>query len=331
MGARLRGVCAHWGAMDIHPRVLRYFLVLAEELHFRRAAERLYITSPALSQQIRQLEATLGVRLLQRTSRSVELTTEGAELIPLARAMVDAADEISRWSDAEARPQEALRIGYMATGAGDATQVILQAAEESLGGIDIRLRYVDWGEQIKVVLDGEVDVGFIRDPVQTRHLRLSTVLTEQRVVVLPTDHRLASRASVRFDEIAGERFLPSATGGPEWIDYWLVNPRPDGSRARVGPAISSVEEMLDYCATGRGVATTAESVSHFYVHPGVRFIPIVDLPPTHVYVAAKADNNNPLVRRFEQLARSVTQPQAGTDDANTTRTESARRRPADNR
>lgn len=292
--------------MDIHPRVLRYFLVLAEELHFRRAAERLYITSPALSQQIRQLEATVGAQLLHRTSRSVELTEKGAELIPLARSMVEAADEVSRWAQAASRPQQVLRIGYMATGAGDATQEILRAAEESLRGIDIRLRYVDWGEQVRVVVDGDVDVAFIRDPAPAPQLRVSTILTEPRVVILPVDHPLASRTGVRFDEIAGERFLPSATGSPEWIDYWLVNPRPDGSRARVGPSISSVEEMLDYCAAGRGVAVTATSVSHFYAHPGVRFVEIVDLPHTHVLLAARKDNTDPLVLRFEELALSVT-------------------------
>ncbi|MGV9711893.1 LysR family transcriptional regulator [Gordonia sp. NPDC003424] len=291
--------------MDVHPRVLRYFLVLAEELHFRRAAERLYITSPALSQQIRHLESTLGTELLHRTSRSVELTDKGIELIPLARAMVAAADEIAVWARTDPGDEKVLRIGYMATGAGDSTQTILRSAEEALTGVDIRLRYVDWGEQTKVIVDGEVDVAFIRDPAPVPDLRKSTVLTEARVVILPVDHPLAARDSLHFDDIAGERFLPSATGSPEWIDYWLVNPRPDGSTARLGPPISSVEEMLDYCAAGRGIAITAASVSRFYAHPGVRFVEIVDLPPTHVFLAARKDNTDPLVQRFEELALSV--------------------------
>ncbi|MFC9556886.1 LysR family transcriptional regulator [Rhodococcus sp. NPDC056960] len=291
--------------MDIHPRVLRYFLTVAEELHFRRAAERLFITSPALSQQIRHLEHDLGFEVLKRTSRSVELTDKGAELVPHARAVVDASDALAAWAAGSDRATPRIRIGFMATGAGELTQRILNAAAMHLPTLGIELKHLDWGDQTRALLEDRVDVVFTREPTPLDQLRHLEVLSEHRVVVLPRSHPLADRKTVAFHEIAHEVFLPSATGSAEWTDYWLVNPRPDGSRARTGPAISTVEEMLEQCAAGYGIATTAESVPQFYAHPGVRFVVIEDLAPTHVLLCARADNTNPAVTAFEQLVSEI--------------------------
>ncbi|NMO02965.1 LysR family transcriptional regulator [Gordonia sp. TBRC 11910] len=291
--------------LDIHPRVLRYFLVVAEELHFRRAAERLYITSPALSQQIRQLETTLGATLFRRTSRSVELTESGAQLIPLARSVIQASDTLNRWAATDSPHRAVVCVGFMSTGAGEATQSILRAAGELLPDVDLQLRHVDWGEQSRVLIDGVVDAAFLREPVSMVDFRCTTVLSEPRVAMLPASHPLSGRSTVSFTEIADEIFLPSATGTTEWTDYWLVDPRPDGSRARRGPGISTVEEMLEHCAAGRGIATTAASVSQFYAHPGVRFVVIEDLPDNRVYLAVRADNDSPPVAAFEAVVRQT--------------------------
>ncbi|MEN0136153.1 MAG: LysR family transcriptional regulator [Rhodococcus sp. (in: high G+C Gram-positive bacteria)] len=287
--------------MDVHPRVLRYFLAVAEELHFRRAAERLFITSPALSQQIRHLERDLGFDLLRRTSRSVELTDKGTEFLPLARAVVDASDELSAWAAGAGRSAQRIRIGFMATGAGEFTQRILNATHARLPFLDVQLKHLDWGDQTRALLEDRVDVVFTREPADTDNLRCTPVMSERRVVVLPKGHPLADRSSVQFREIADEVFLPSATGSKEWIDYWLGNPRPDGSAARTGPAISTVEEMLEQCAAGSGIALTAESVPQFYGHPGVRFVVVDDLPPTRVLLCARAGDDDSAVRAFEQL------------------------------
>ncbi|MBV6756382.1 MULTISPECIES: LysR family transcriptional regulator [Rhodococcus] len=291
--------------MDIHPRVLRYFLVVAEELHFRRAAERLYITGPALSQQIRHLERELGFEVLRRTSRSVDLTDKGAELVPLARAVVDASDTLSAWAARADQGTTRIRIGFMATGAGELTQGILNATSANLPLLDVHLKHLEWGDQTRALLENRVDVVFTREPVRADDLRCTVVLSEHRVVVLPSSHPLANRSTVTFREIAEETFLPSETGSQEWIDYWLVNPRPDGSAARTGPSISTVEEMLEQCAAGTGIAITAESVPHFYAHPGVRFVVVEDLAPTRVLLCARSDNSDPTVRKFEQLVEDI--------------------------
>ncbi len=290
--------------MDINPRVLRYFLVLAQEEHFRRAAERLHVTSPALSQQIRHLEDVLKVQLFERTSRSVRLTARGAEFVPLAQAAVSAADRISTWATLTSPGRRVLRVGFMSTGAGVHTQDLLGAVARELPDVDIEMRYVEWGDQVEVILNRDVDLAFVREPEPPETLRCITVLEERRVVVLPVSHPLAHRRSVSFAEIADEVFLPSATGSRAWIDYWLVVPRPDGSRPRLGPSITAVEEMLEHCATGRGIALSADSISQFYAHPGVRFVPIDDLSPTKVLLCALADSTDPDVGRFEQVVRA---------------------------
>ncbi len=289
--------------MDINPRVLRYFLALADEQHFRRAAERLHVTSPALSQQIRQLESTLGVQLFERTSRSVRLTEQGAGLVPLARAAVAEADAIAAWAETASRSRRVLRVGFMSTGAGANTQRIVRAAEAELPGVDVQMHYLDWGRQLDELLSGAIDLAFVREPDPPPTLRCTTVLEERRVALLPVSHPLADRAGISFAEIADEVFLPSATGSQAWIDYWLVVPRPDGSEPRLGPSTTTVEEMLELCASHRGISLTAESVPRFYSHPGVRFVPVDDLPLTRVLLCARADSADPAVARFEQVAR----------------------------
>lgn len=291
--------------MDIHPRVLRYFLTVAEERHFRRAAERLYITSPALSQQIRQLESILGVELFRRTSRSVELTAHGTELLPLARAAVASNDAIGAWVATTKTRRPRLRVGFMSTAAGDLTQRILSAARASPRGFDVELHHLDWGEQTRAVIDGRVDAAFVREPVALEGIRCTEVLAEPRVVMLPAGHHLAGRDSVSFADIRDEVFMPSAIGGREWVDYWLVEPRPGGRPAKRGPAVSSVEEMLENCAGGRGIAVTAGSVPKFYAHPQVRFVPIGDLLPNHVLLAVAADETRTVVTDFEQLVAAI--------------------------
>ncbi|GAB91793.1 LysR substrate-binding domain-containing protein [Gordonia rhizosphera] len=291
--------------MDINPRTLRYFLAVAEERHFRRAAERLYITSPALSQQIRQLESSLGVELFRRTSRSVDLTAHGIELMSLARAAVDANDAIVAWAENSTPSRARLRVGFMSTAAGDLTQRILQAARTQPLRLDIELHHLDWADQTRAVLDSRVDASFVREPATVEGLRFTTVLAEDRVAMLPSAHPLAHEDSIQFSDIADERFMPSATGTPEWVDYWLVNPRPDGRPILRGPAISSVEEMLENCAGGRGIAITAESVSKFYAHPQVRFVTVRDLSPNHVLLAVRNDDTREAVKNLEQLVSEI--------------------------
>jgi DNA-binding transcriptional LysR family regulator len=291
--------------MEITPRILTSFLVLAEEKHFRHAAERLFITGPALSQQIRQLEDGLKVRLFDRTSRSVELTAHGTELVPLAQQALGAASEITAWAQRASRDRRVLRVGFMSTGAGETTQHLLTAARDRLPDLDVQLHYLDWGDQLGPVQRGEVDLALVREPEPPSSLHTMPVLEESRVVLLPADHPLAGRESVRFDEIAGEVFLPSATGSQEWKDYWLVVPRPDGSEPVLGPATRSVEDMLEYVAAGRGISLTARAVSLFYAHPGVRFVPVADLPATRVLLVRAAESPHPDVLRFESLVRSL--------------------------
>jgi DNA-binding transcriptional LysR family regulator len=289
--------------MEITPRVLRSFLVLAEEQHFHRAAERLFITSSALSQQIRQLEGTLKVPLFDRTSRSVTLTTHGVRLIPLAQRVLDAVADITTWAQEEQSGRRVLRVGSMSAGTGRLWESVLPAVTAALPDLDVLPSHLDWGDQFGPLLRGDVDLAFVRDPAVPDGLHALTVDEERRVVLLPSDHPLATRDEVTFAEIADDVFLPSATGSQEWKNLWLVVPRPDGGAPRLGPAVSSIEDVLELVAAGHGINLASEGVSSFYSHPRVRFVPVSDLPPVPVRLVRPAVPTNPDVPRFERALR----------------------------
>lgn len=295
--------------MDFNPRALHACLLLAGDPHFTRVAERLHVSGPALSQQIRRLEAQLGVRLFNRTTRTVTLTPEGEAFVPLARAALDANENIQRWAESlSLRRRRILRVGFMSTGAGSRMPDLIRAADAGLPEATIQLRHLEWGEQISAVLNADVDVAFVRDPDPPSALHSTLLFEEQRVVVLPVGHPLAGRAQVSFKEISDEVFLPSKTGPQRWINYWLVNPRPNGVPPRLGPPIATVEEMLEHCAAGRGIALSSESLIGYYAHPRVRFVTVIDLPLTPVWVCTRSDNDDPLVRRFERIVTGAVGP-----------------------
>ncbi|MEV4124293.1 LysR substrate-binding domain-containing protein [Nocardia sp. NPDC049707] len=288
--------------MYIPPQTLRCFLAVADELHFGRAAAVLHMTGPALSQQISRLEKDLRFALFERSSRRVELTEAGVELIPHARAVVAASQTILRWRDTVRLGQRGIDIGFMAAGAGQLTSDVLDRLRCAHPGLHIRLRHLEWSEQLAPLLAGEVDAVFVREPFPADGVRRRHVLSEPRVAVLAHDHPLAGRESIRFEEIASEPFLGSSGGPMEWTDFWMVNPRPDGTRVEPCIVVSTVEELLEEVACGAGVTTTPQSLPSYYRHPRVSFVPIADLSPSVVTLCTLDGNPRPeLDLLFEAL------------------------------
>jgi DNA-binding transcriptional LysR family regulator len=193
--------------MDL--RRLRYFVAVAEERHFGRAAERLHIAQPPLSQQIQRLEAEVGAPLLYRTTRSVELAPAGAVLLERAREILAAVDAAAEDARRAARGEYGrLAIGFT----GSATYALLPALagalRETMPGVMLDLR----GElltpaQVELLLDGTLDLGLLRPPVTERDLSVEVLRSEPLVCVLPEAHRLASSDAVPLDQLAGEPFI----------------------------------------------------------------------------------------------------------------------------
>ena len=195
--------------MDVPMHALRYFCVLADELHFGRAAAALSISAPSLSQQISRLERTVGVRLFERNPRRVALTVAGAELLPLARRVRDDHDAVLRWAAAQRDDRgPLLRIGMVAAGAGPLTTAILTSAVQRMPDVRIEMRRLGFFDVREELNEGRVDVAIAPAPIEIDDRIVARPLySEPRVLVVPSSHRLADRDAIDIREVSDEVFV----------------------------------------------------------------------------------------------------------------------------
>ncbi|MBW4720625.1 LysR family transcriptional regulator [Saccharothrix obliqua] len=290
--------------MDVDTRVLRYFVAVAEQLSFTRAAERLFVSQPALSRQIRQLEADLRTALFARTSREVRLTAAGEALLPMARGL------IADWQAAQREVRGAvavkvLRIGFEATGAGPLTTRARTAFAAAHPDVAVEPKRFDWGGEVAALRDGVVDTAFIWLPADTSGLHAEVVAIEPRYVGLAVSHPLVARESVGILDLRDEPLMWTRKAPRPWVDWWAVNPRPDGSEPVWGPENDNVEEMLEHVAAGAAVCIGPESMACYYARPDLAWRPIVDIPPLRIALARPVDGANPLAVDFADVVREL--------------------------
>ena len=292
-------------------RQLRYFVAVAEELHFSRAAERLQVVQPAVSEQVRKLEAELGVRLLNRTKRTVSLTEAGAALLTEARRVLQQV-EVARLSIHNARDRAAsrLRIGYTPASLPTSVPRALRHLAASMKGLETSLESGYGLELVAAVRDERLDAAVVSLPVPTTGLRVTQLGHERAVAAFPVGHRQAARPAIRLDQVAPERVvvLPRETNRP-FYDAVLVACRNAGlSPSLVETPGSSVEPALLTVAAGAGVGLFPESVADRYSAPGVRFVRIDgDEPVVAMAVVTRRDNEH---MPTAGLVRAVSQPRA---------------------
>ena len=294
--------------MDVPIHVIRYFCVLAEELHFGRAAERLSITPPSLSQQISRLEQQLDVKLFDRSPRKVELTRFGRELLPLARRVQDDHDQLLSWGRALQRDRESpvLRVGVVAAGAGSLTTSAIAATMQAIPQARIEMRRLGFFDVADDLESGRADVVFAPWPMRLPpRVRAEPLWREPRVLVVRSDHPLAGRESISILDTRDEVFVAVAKGVPDVVDWWIVDPRPDGSRPKRGPTADSVEGLLELVAAGAGVNIAGESASRHYRREELAFIPIVDIEPATIVLCSLSDSPNPMVNAFRETAQAL--------------------------
>ncbi len=288
---------------------LRLFLALAEERHFGRAAARLFMTQPAFSQQIRALEDRLGVRLVDRTSRTVELTPAGCHLLPEIRAAVRSMDRIRRLADASAREVSGhLVIG--AIGADEAmpwARAILEELQVRHPQVTVEMRGLNFVGQMTALLRDEVDAAFLRPPVPAG-IQIQHLATEPRVAALCADDPLAARTRLTLAELSGRTIVDVPREAPRiWWDFWAVDPRPDGSPVRYGPVVPDMEALLHAVATGQAMAFLPATARDFFPRPGVAYVDVTDLPPCTSALAWLVKNRSrPTVSALRRIAQSVT-------------------------
>lgn len=284
---------------DLDLRRLRYFVAVAEHLHFGQAAAALHITQPALSRQIQQLEHDLGVELFARTSREVKLTRGGEQFLRDGRRLLTTA------RDAQERARQAtggpmLTVGFML---GVNVDPAVRLFREHHPGVAVRLQRLRWWNQGDALLDGLIDVGFVRPPVPPGRLGLLPLYAEPLTVALPGRHPLASRVSVDIADLTDEPVLRYADAPPAWNAFWSIDPRPDGTQPSHGPAVRDMEEIVQYVRAGAGVAFLPASISAAFPRPDVTYVPLTGVPAGQIVLAWDATRDSPLIDAFADAAR----------------------------
>jgi len=289
-------------------RHLRYFVVLAEECHFGRAAERLHMAQSPLSHQIRQLEDELGVPLFHRTTRKVSLTTAGKRYLERVREILRGVEVASD----EARRIAAGDTGHLAIGfTGSATYEMLPALSrdlrESFPGIELDLKgELLTPDQVAALLSGELDVGFLRPPVRDPSLDVHVLRAEPLIVALPVSHPLAHRRRVRLEDLAGETFISYPSHGRSVVhDVVLDACRHAGFAPRIVEEVAETSTIISFVAAGLGVALVPASVANLRV-TGTRYRPLVGDPASvELAVAIRAGGASPLAVKVRDRAIEI--------------------------
>jgi DNA-binding transcriptional LysR family regulator len=295
--------------MSLDPRLLRSFVALAEELHFSRAAERLHMTQPALSQQIRRLELQLGVEVFERTRSSVSLSGGGRAILGAARSAVEAAGSVEETAAAMARGERGeLRLGF-SPGLHYVAQAVLAEAGRRLPAVRTRARQDSSGALAREVAEGELDLalGFCAEP--RTGIVCERLLEEPAVLAVGTGHRLASRRRpVPLDELRRETFaLVDPRDGPGYNRAVVARCRDAGFEPNVvadphGPMAWETAVRLDGCVgltTRSAAASTARDLGLLDLRGAVVF-PLQLVRPSLPLASLK-----PVARAFRKVAREV--------------------------
>jgi DNA-binding transcriptional LysR family regulator len=279
--------------MDLDLRKLRYFLAVADRLHFGRAAEDLHIAQPALSRQIRALEQDLGASLFTRNRHGVVLTDAGRQLLADAGPLLASADAVRRRVTVAAHGSRRLAVGFRT---GIPVIPAAQAFEARHPDVVLDVQRIEWDDQAPMLLDGRIDVGYVRLPIDEAGLRVTPLYTEPRVAVLPAGHRFAGKKEVTEADLAGEPLV------------WHGDPSTQPTKRplpNAGYPVRGVDETLEHVAAGRGISFLARSASVFYSHPDVVYVPIPDLAPDQVCLAVAASHTSLVVDDFVTAAQST--------------------------
>ena len=279
--------------MDVELRHLRAFTAVATHRSFTAAGRELLIGQPALTRTVQQLEAALGVRLLERTSRSVRLTDAGQDFLDRTRAVLADLDG----AIAAARGEQELRLGFQWVLPDPWATETITGFEQATGARVTLLRRDDIATALGA---GDLDVAITRTPLTTSGTVQTPLFDEDRVAAVSTRSPLAARDAIDWLELAAEPIVVNTVSGTTQPDSWPAEHRP----TRV-VTCGNYDEWLQLVATGRGVGAVPRSAARTGTHPGVAFVPLAGAPPVSVCLAYRPRRSSPLVRRFVTSAATA--------------------------
>ena len=282
-------------------RQLQYFVAVADELNFTRAAERVNVVHQALSTAIAQLEALLGIQLFERTTRSVALTSAGAAWLPFAREALAAAERAGDAAGALADGLAGrLRVGLAATSALDLTPRLLRTFAERYPLVEVSMEHFDFEDPSGGLHARRSDAALVRPPFNEHGLELVLIGAEPRFAVLAADHALAGRAALDFAEIADEPWMEAPTD-PLWCDFWRVAELRT-EPPRVGAICRSCSELFEAARAGIATGLVPQSIARAQDWPQLAFIEVRDIAPSTLAIAWRSDDRPLAVRNFVELA-----------------------------
>lgn len=290
--------------MDI--RQLEYMVVLAETLHFGRAAQRVHIAQSAFSMQIARLERQVGAQLFDRSANRVRLTPAGEAFLIRALAILSQLADASE----EARTlhtvrEKRLRVGLFCEGAGELTPLIVSAFRGALPDVELSFHDLSMVDQVEAVASEEVDIALIRMPVLDTRVQLHELYAQPRLVALSAEHRLASFDKVSSSDLLDEAFVVATADAPStWAEYWSFDDL-RGEPGRVVASMRNIAECLHAVAYQGAIDTVPSSVPRFYSFPGVVFRPIVDGSYSPIAVATRTGERHSHVETFRHIAQQL--------------------------
>ncbi len=271
---------------DVTLRQLRYFAVLGEELNYRRAAERLFITQPALSTAIKQLEQAFGVLLFTRNTREVVLTDLGAAWLPQVQQALSGVDAVvENLVTLSGTRQGRLRLGYLIGTGADLVFRVVRHFEAAFPAVTVDPIEFDFADPTAGLADGSTEVAIIRPPVDLPEHRMLILDSESWVACLPRDHPLADRQEIAITELLDDPIVCAPLTAGTWRDYWLAMDVRKNRPPKIAAVAATYEAETTCIARGLGISFTTASVARLYDRPGIVYVPITDRPLSYTALA----------------------------------------------
>lgn len=320
---------------DLETRQLRYFVAVAEELHFGRAADRLGMAQPPLSRAIRELERQLGAQLLERTTRQVALTPAGVVLLRDARTALDAINAADRRTRNAGRPTPTLRVALKADYDAGLLPKILSEYKNEQAALPVEVTLGGRGEQAPALRDGRADVALLPEPFVARGLDFEPLLTEPRLVALPADDPLIDKPDLRLSDLAGRVLADGSPADRPEPQQPPTSPNPDDPNEHIPAAAESapthasapasfpepptpapqaitlpstkldIAGILNLVELGGIVWFPPASAARRHPRPGIAYRPVADLALSTLAVAWPQDSRSPATAAFVRTAIAV--------------------------
>lgn len=284
--------------MDLYQ--LRCFIAVAEELHFGRAAKRLFITQPPLSRQIQLLEHSLGVQLLERTNRSVQLTRAGQHFLTDAQRILAFADQARQLTQQIAKGEQGkLSIGFTAVCGYKMIPELLKSVEQHLPHIELVLQELVSSAQMDALLANMIDVGFVRYKPNNSDLKYSLIHKEPMIVAVPNNHPLANNKSVDLQDLKPFEIIMYSPVGSKYLHDLITGALTvEGIAPKYRYYLGQTHSILGLVSAGLGIAIVQKS-AEFFFSQGVTFLPLNHSNLTaDLYMAVRENNNNPALSAF---------------------------------